>query len=83
MYPMIMIMMIRLNFLSVFCRIYVVSYDSQLFPHIAAHHILLNAVTSPETVLNGNSVKIKLYKTPSPILHCISNLGDNNGGQGY
>ena len=25
----------------------------------------------------------KLYKTPSPILHCISLLGDNNGGQGY
>ena len=33
--------------------------------------ILRNAVTSPETVLNGNSVKTKLYKTPSPILYCI------------
>ena len=33
--------------------------------------ILWNAVTSPETVLNGNSVKTKFYKTPSSILHCI------------
>ena len=44
---------------------------------------MLNAVTSLESVLNGNSVKTKLYKTPIPILHCISELGDNNGGQGY
>ena len=45
--------------------------------------ILWNAVTSPETVLIGNSVKTKLYKTPSPILHCISQLGDSNEGQDY
>ena len=45
--------------------------------------ILWNAVTSPETFLNENSVKMKLYKTPSSILHCIGWLGDNNGGQGY
>ena len=43
---------------------------SRIFLHIMT--ILWNAVTSPETVLNGNSVKRKLYKTPSPILHCIS-----------
>ena len=28
--------------------------------------ILWNAVTSPDTVSNGNSVKTKLYKTPPP-----------------
>ena len=38
---------------------------------------------SPGTVLNENSVKTKLNKTPSPILYCISQLGDNSGGQGY
>ena len=43
--------------------------------------ILWNAVTSPENVLSGSSVKTKLYETPSPIsLYYIS---DNNGGQGY
>ena len=46
--------------------------------------ILWNTVTSPETDSNRkNSVKTKLYNTPSPILHCISYLSDNNGGQGY
>ena len=35
-------------------------------------NILWNAVMSHETVLNGYSVKIMLYKTPSPILHCSS-----------
>ena len=34
--------------------------------------ILWNAVTSPETFLNGNSVKRILHKDPSPILRCIS-----------
>ena len=43
----------------------------------------LNALTSPETVLNGNSLKIKLYNAPSPILHCTSQLGGNIEGQGY
>ena len=38
---------------------------------------------STETVLNGNSVKMKLYETPFPILHCISQLGDNKGGKGH
>ena len=33
--------------------------------------------------LNGNSVKTKLCKTPSPILHCIRQFGDNKEGQGY
>ena len=45
--------------------------------------ILRNAVTSPETVLNNNSVKTKLYNTPSIILHCISQLGENGVGQGH
>ena len=30
------------------------------------YSILWNAVTSPENVLNGNSVKTKLYMTPLP-----------------
>ena len=25
----------------------------------------------------------KLYNTPSPILHCISQLGENIGGEGH
>ena len=30
-----------------------------------------------------HSVKTRLYNTPSPILHCISQLGENKGGQGH
>ena len=52
-------------------------------PRQTTGRILWNAVTSPETVLNGNSVKTKLYNTPSPILHRISQLGENIEGQGY
>ena len=40
-------------------------------------------MTSGETVLNGYSVKIMLCKTPSPILHCISQFRENNGCQSY
>ena len=45
--------------------------------------IMWNAVTSSETVLNWKSVKTRLCKTPSPILHCISQLGENKGSQGH
>ena len=45
--------------------------------------ILWNAVTSPEALLNGNSVKILLYKSPSHNIHCIGWLGENIGGLGY
>ena len=40
---------------------------------------LWNGVTSPENFLNCNLVKTMLHKTPSPILHCISKLGENIG----
>ena len=30
-----------------------------------------------------HSVKTRLYKIPSAILHCISQLGENKGGQGH
>ena len=46
-------------------------------------YILWNAVTSPQTVLNCNSVKRKLYNTTSPILHCIRQLGENIESQRY
>ena len=32
----------------------------------------VNAVTLPETLLNGTSVEIMLIKTPPPLLHCIT-----------
>ena len=44
--------------------------------------ILLNEVTSPETVLYGYSVKTNLNRTPLPILYFISYLGENIGGEG-
>ena len=50
---------------------------------LGPHTILWNAVTSPETVLNDNSVKTTIYNTLSPIHHCISQLGENTGGKGY
>ena len=40
--------------------------------------ILWNALSSTETVLYGNSVKIKLCITPPPYL-----ISENIGGQGY
>ena len=30
-----------------------------------------------------HSVKTRLYNTPSPILHCISQLIENKGGRGH
>ena len=38
-------------------------------------------MTSPETLLNDYSVKLMLYKSPSPIR--IRLLGENISGQGY
>ena len=49
----------------------------------AFHIILWNAVTSTETLLTGYSVKTMLYNTPSPILYCIIQLGENIAGQSY
>ena len=62
---------------KILCR-----YDWQHSENICVS-TLWNAVTSTETVFNGNSLKTKLYNTSSPILHCISQLGDDNGGPSY
>ena len=54
-----------------------------IMPNIAIRPILWNAVTSPETVLNGYSFEIMLYKTPSPYFIVLDLLGEKNAGQGY
>ena len=45
---------------------------------------ILKIITSGKSCyvakISKNAVKTRLYKTPSPILHCISQLGENKGG---
>ena len=49
----------------------------------ALHECYTNVLCLLGSLLNGYSVKIMLYKSPSPILYCIRLLGENISGQGY